>query len=123
MIEYKGYKTKELIGKHEADNWKSQLHTNGAIVKVLNQNKLHEEVEAILEQKKVAKAKEEGKDDENLKGVSSANEDPNLSDDEDGFGEIELVDDIPNVIKPLPERSMAQGMSFIKPLNDMVFDV
>ena len=51
MIINKGYKTKDLIGKEEADNWKNQLHTNQSIIKVLNQNKLHEEVEDILAQK------------------------------------------------------------------------
>ena len=52
MIIPKGYKTKELIGKQEADNWKIQLHTNQSIIKVLNENKLHQEVEEILQQKR-----------------------------------------------------------------------
>ena len=112
MIVHKGYKTKELIGKDQADSWKLQLHTNQSIIKVLNQNKLHEEVEEILQQQKLTKAKEESKDDENNKGGSQANDDSvsqqnkldtsaqNNSDNESGFGEIELVDDIPNIIKP-----------------------
>ena len=44
-------------------------------------------------------------------------------DDEDcdGFDEIEpIIDDIPSVIKPLPERNMAQGISFFQPLEEMV---
>lgn len=47
-----------------------------------------------------------------------------LSDDTNGgFEEIEPIDDIPNILKPLPTRSMAQGMSMLRPLEEMVEDV
>ena len=48
MIVPKGYKTKEMIGKPQADEWKHLVNRNQSIIKVLNQNKLHEEVEEIL---------------------------------------------------------------------------
>jgi len=50
----KGYRTKELIGKKASDSWKNQLRVNNSIIQVLNENKLHEEVEQILEQQRKA---------------------------------------------------------------------
>ena len=46
-----------------------------------------------------------------------------MDEDNDGFEEIEPIDDIPSVIKPLPTRSMGQGISFVRPLEEMVEDV
>ena len=53
LIMYQGYKTKELIGRKAANFWKQQIHKNNNIIKVLNENKLHEEVEEILAQQKI----------------------------------------------------------------------
>ena len=56
--ECKGYKTKELVGKAQADQWKEQLDVNKKIIQVLNQNKLNEEVDDMLAQQKIQAQKE-----------------------------------------------------------------
>ena len=48
----KGYRTKEIIGKRQADQWKDQVDTNNSMIKILEESKLAEEVEKIIVQKK-----------------------------------------------------------------------
>ena len=53
MIMPKGYKTKELIGKVDADDWKQRIKLNNSIIQVIEQNKLQEEVDDIVTHKKM----------------------------------------------------------------------
>ena len=53
IIVPKGYRTKELIGKEQADEWKDQVKRNLTVNKVLDDNKLQEDVEDILHQQKM----------------------------------------------------------------------
>ena len=48
LILPKGYRTQDLIGKSEAENWRKQLKLNQSIVEVLDRSKLNEEVEMML---------------------------------------------------------------------------
>lgn len=48
LIVRKGYKTKDVVGRYTANTWKSQIHKNNNIIKVLDQNKLNEEVDDML---------------------------------------------------------------------------
>ena len=52
LIVPKGYRTQDLIGKSEAENWRKQLKMNQSIIEVLDRSKLNEEVEMMLAQQK-----------------------------------------------------------------------
>jgi len=53
MLLPKGYKTKELIGKRAAKNWRQQLDRNKRMITVLDTSKLNEEVDELLAQQRI----------------------------------------------------------------------
>ena len=48
LIVQKGYKTKDVVGRITANNWKNQITKNNNIIKVLDNNKLNEQVDDMF---------------------------------------------------------------------------
>jgi len=49
LIVPKGYRTRDLLSRQAAKNWKNQLKLNHSIIEVLNRRKLDQEVDDMLD--------------------------------------------------------------------------
>lgn len=136
---HKGYKTKDIVGRKVAQYWKDQLKINDNMISVLKENKLHEEVEDMLQNQSSNKAKKTnqmGKSIENGSDYSGSRGSRNGSragsrrgsnvgsnNSEDDFDDLDVVDDIPAVIRPIPPIIHDLKTSSIRPLTQLMQEV